>query len=59
MFHRLTRNQFDTLGKALAQYMPVLSCHVASDKPLIGRLSVEIRPAFTWFGEISLELLKP
>jgi len=54
------RNQFDTLGKALAQYMPVLRllCGVrrAIDRQFKG---TRPGPAFTKFEEISLELLKP
>lgn len=54
------RNQFDTLGKSLAQYLSVLSLSYvvrqAIDRQFEGPMP---RPALTKFGEISLELLKP
>jgi hypothetical protein len=50
------RNQFDSLGKALAQYMPVLKYYAALDEPLIGSLREQEPDAFE---EISLQLLKP
>jgi len=54
------RNQFDTLGKALAQYMPVLSLSGGVREAIDRRFKgAKPRPAFTKFREISLELLKP